>query len=138
MSGQGTPIVEPLTATVQPVEVWPKQGEAPAFPLLDYTDVARKAQNLLQADYEDWRAYLGTSSQSQTLPQNLLKTTGCVSPCEMYKALLIVNPAEQGAGQGVYVAMVENGHVLMRPSLMSWPDEAIAPLKKWLAGAEAE
>lgn len=121
--------VSPLQAQLQPVPAWPEAGAEPQFPLLDYTGVAETVRGLMPDKYEAWLAYLGTEAATQTLPQNLLQATGCMEPCDMRKALLIVNSAKQEA----YVAMVEEGRVLMRPSLMSWPDEAIAPLKKWLA-----
>ena len=119
----------PLETRLQPAAAWPQPGTAPAFGLLEYPGVVAAAQTLLSEEYPDWRSMLTTSAEAQTLPQNLLQATGCLQPCEMQKSLLIVNPEQQQ----VYVAMVEAGQVIMRPSLMTWPDAAITPLKKWLA-----
>ncbi len=118
-----------LETRLQPAALWPQPGAAPAFGLLDYPGVAAAAQTLLTDEYPDWLTMLGEKPEAQTLPQNLLQATGCLQPCESQKSLLIVNPQQQQ----VYVAMVEEGQVIMRPSLMSWPDAAITPLKKWLA-----
>ncbi|TKW61436.1 MAG: hypothetical protein DI628_02105 [Blastochloris viridis] len=122
--------VDPVKSTLLPM--WPEAGKAPDMKLLEYVGVAEGAQALLADKYEKWLGYLDSKSESKTLPQNLLQANGCVEPCGMNKALLFVDTDDRK----VFVAMVENGHVLMRPSLMSWPDESIAPLKKWLAADE--
>lgn len=124
--GEVVPVVSAL------LPEWPEAGKAPDIKLLEYTGVADSARILLAGKYEKWLGYMDSRSESRTLPQNLLQATGCVEPCDMNKALLFVDTDDQR----VFVAMVEDGHVLMRPSLMSWPDESIAPLKKWLATNE--
>jgi len=121
---------DPVKSSLLPT--WPEAGKAPSLKLLEYSGVAESAQALLADKYEKWLGYLDSKSESKTLPQNLLQANGCVEPCGMNKALLFVDTDDRK----VFVAMVENGHVLMRPSLMSWPDESIAPLKKWLAADE--
>ncbi len=124
--------VEPVESKLLPT--WPEAGKAPDLKLLEYQGVTEAAQKLLADKYEKWLGYMDSEAESKTLPQNLLQASGCVEPCDMNKALLFVATDEQK----VFVAMVENGQVLMRPSLMSWPDEAITPLKKWLAAEKAE
>lgn len=130
--GLGLEDVVPVTAST--LKAWPEAGKAPELKLMEYAGVAEGAQALLADKYEKWLGYMDSKSDSKTLPQNLLQASGCVEPCGMNKALLFVDTDDQK----VFVAMVENGHVLMRPSLMSWPDESISPLKKWLASGEDE
>jgi hypothetical protein len=126
----GLEAVAPVESALLPT--WPEAGKAPELKLLEYAGVTEAAQKLLADKYEKWLGYMDSQSDSKTLPQNLLQASGCVQPCGMNKALLFVDTDDQK----VFVAMVENGQVLMRPSLMSWPDEAITPLKKWLAADE--
>jgi hypothetical protein len=128
----------PLSNSFQPTTPWPAVTtvsqtalQAP-HDLLSFTGVEAAAKRLIVgADYPVWRSHFTDAAETDVLPQGLLMSNGCLKPCDTQKSLLIVNPMDQK----VYGAMVTEGKVAMWPSLMSWPDDAIPALKRWLADA---
>lgn len=129
----------PSTNSFQPTTPWPVVTtvsqtvlQSP-HDLLTYAGVETAAQRMLGSDYASWSAHFNASTgETAVLPDSgLLMSTGCDKPCDSQKSLLIVDPISRK----IYAAMVTPGKVAMWPSLMSWPDEAIPALKRWLASA---
>ncbi len=127
----------PLGNSFQPSTPWPpvttisQTALTAPHDLLSYTGVESAARELMGADFPVWRSHFGEKTETDVLPQGMLMSSGCLNPCDTQKSLLIIDPATQKA----YGAMVTAGKVAMWPSLMSWPDDSIPALKRWLAAA---
>ncbi|PZP39289.1 MAG: hypothetical protein DI585_04565 [Pseudomonas fluorescens] len=140
-AAEATPTIVPLNTQLHPATPWPSVAQTPSdtvpLPqnLLNYSGVEISAQNLLRDDYATWASYLGSNPKVEALGLGLYKTFGCLeTECDTKRSLLIVEPY----AHKVFVAFVSQNKVVMRPSLMSWPDAAIPSLKQWLADATSE
>lgn len=127
----------PFGNSFQPATPWPpvttisQTALTAPHDLLSYTGVEASAKELMGTDYTVWRSHFGANTETDVLPQGLLMSSGCLNPCDTQKSLLIVDPTTHK----VFGAMVTSGKVAMWPSLMSWPDDSIPALKRWLAAA---
>ncbi|RYG61225.1 MAG: hypothetical protein EON60_04345 [Alphaproteobacteria bacterium] len=139
----GTPISTteiPSTNTFQPTAAWPApenvSATAIAVPhdLLAFKGVEASARQLVGNDFDVWRSHFAKGMETEILQQGLIMSSGCLSPCDNQKSMLVVDPTTQKT----YAAMVTSGKVAMWPSLMSWPDESIPALRRWLAMATDE
>jgi hypothetical protein len=129
----------PASNAFQPTTPWPVTAtvsqtvlQSP-HDLLTYTGVESAVRNMVGADFDNWSKHFSSSTGETAILKDsgLLMSSGCEKPCDTQKSLLIVDPESRK----VYAAMVTPGKVAMWPSLMSWPDEAIPALKRWLAAA---
>lgn len=131
----------PLSNSFQPTVPWPVVTtvsqtalQAP-HDLLSYSGVEAAARSMVGSDYESWRSHFTVSTEATSvLPNGMLMSSGCDNPCDSQKSLLIVDPATRK----VFAALVTPGKAAIWPSLMSWPDESIPPLKRWLADATGD